>query len=205
MKYYPSSSQNGYFYEIATTYEKDLIKDHVTIIPSSKRTDPEYGDEYSIIHNINDLDHSFHTDSVTEKQWILFNLKDGFFALNSYTLIASKNTENSSLHLKNWRIYGSGNQKQWYLLDEHNNSVDLNGPLKENNFTCQFHQNMFFKYFLLYQHDVGFTKQYGFGLRRIDFFGGLIQRIDFNHLCECTKIHEIYIHLNMLFISIFVS
>ena len=203
MKYYPSSETNGYFYEIAKNNDKDSINQFVKITPSNRSSDPQTGDPYSIIYNINNEFSSFSTAKQDSKQWILFELKNYVFALDSYLIISSDTDINTVHHLKNWRIYGSGNAKRWYLLDENNNSTELNDRLATVKFPCKYHQNMFFKYFLIYQHEVGFTGEYGFSIRRFDLFGGLIQQKDFNHLCQCTNTFHFHILVPLHFLTIF--
>ena len=200
MIYFPHNDVNqGYFYYLATNYSSSL-RNFVTATPSSTYLDR---DIYTIFTNLYDNTHSFLTPiNHTTNQWILIELKDGYFSLESYLIVSPDHDKNDYVHLKNWKLFVSANQQKWNLLDSEEGVTSLNDNKAMSNFTCKFNCENYYKYFLLYQSDVGFTGTYGFGVRRIDFFGSIIQ---YNHIKDILRYTSIY-HIKLvspIFLSVF--
>ena len=202
MKDFPQTSLNrGYFYHLATTHLQNL-KEYVQVTPSSidKYQDR---DPYSIIYNIDDSDVSFLTEESDKNQYILLEILKGYFSLSSYLIRSPDHDPYEWPHLKNWTLYGSTNKNEWEVLDRRKTS-ELNGKLITKTFQCQYNCNNFYKYFLIYQEEVGYEGTYGFGFRRLDLFGSLINGSEYSVLFGNT----VFYHQKLLcstFLSIFIS
>ena len=192
MIYYPSD--NGLF----LYYNSKGITNYVNVKVSS--CDPER-DPYTPLDE-NSKENSFVTDQTQNtNQWYYIELKEDYFSLSSYRIKSPSHYANEWGLLKSWQIYGSRNNIDWILLDEQNTDK-LNAPYSQETFPCKNNNNYFYKYFVLYQNDVGCDGNYGFGLNRLEFFGSTIKLEDIQSLFRITFKQNIISFSSLLFIII---
>ena len=178
---YFSSPSNGYFLYLSNNF-LDTVNKYIVVTASNCIS--EAGPESIVINRFYRY-HSFETGEQATKQWVMLNMKNSVFGLERYCIHTSDNDPNAYHHLKSWRLYGSNDNKNWDMLDEKNNSQALNVRFTLRNFEIPFNKGKFYKHFLLYQHNVGFTGRYGFSIRYIDFFGTLDNLVNTpNHQCQ---------------------
>ena len=196
MIYYPSD--NGLF----LYYNSKGITNFVNVKVSS--CDPER-DPYSPLDE-NSKENSFVTDQTQNtNQWYYIELKEDYFSLSSYSIMSPSHATNAWGFLKSWKIFGSRNKIDWLLLDNEQNIETLNGNNATDIFTCKYNTNHFYKYFILYQNDVGCDGNYGFGLRKLEFFGSAIKLEDIQNLYRITCKQNIRYFSSFLFNMISIS
>ena len=196
----PASDNHGYFFHLFDQHPNNL-KDHVQISHSSITNGR---DPYTLITNTHDDIFSFLTaPNQPDPQWVKFHFKKGLISLESYFLKTADHHRDDWPHLRCWKIYGSQNNIDWYLLGEEENDT-LNNPLTEATFSCETNCDLFYRDILLYQSCKGFTNEYGFGLRRMDLFGRFFQLPEIRYPLTCSKLIHMKHFIN-LFILFYIS
>lgn len=107
--------------------------------------------------------------------WIQFDFGKRNIKLTSYTLRSSQFGQNGEYHPKSWRILGSNDEKEWFLLDKRINDSNLNGKYKQHRFNCIQNDNNYYQ-FIRYIQDDGWypNREYCMLFTCIEFFGSII-------------------------------
>lgn len=106
---------------------------------------------------------SYFTGEYSYEHYIGFYLKRHIFGISSFSICSSKNPTNSNVHPLTWKIIGSVDGKNWFVIDSHTNDNILNGY----EYTAHINVEE-----CLVRH-LRFVSPTYFALRHLDFFGNL--------------------------------
>lgn len=105
------------------------------------------------------------------KACVCFDFKDKKLQISSYSL-KSSNFGPNDYHLKNWVLEVSNDQKNWEIIDEHNDDPVLNGQGIIVTFKTKT-QNSFYQFIRLRQTRTNWYGDYQIRLSKIEFYGKL--------------------------------
>lgn len=104
---------------------------------------------------------------------VCFDFKQRKIQLESYSIQSLDRSENG-IHLKNWMIEVSNDQKKWIEIDKRQNDSKLNGPSFKSVFKINKQQNDFYRYVRIRQIGPSWyncSNHNYIGIRYIEFFG----------------------------------
>lgn len=174
---YENDELNGIISHMKKTICEDLIEKGELKLSSGHPTC--VGSLSNLIDYGKGIDNVFqnHSNSrLNESEgWIQFDFGKRSIKLTSYTLRSSQFGQNGEYHPKSWRILGSNDEKEWFLLDKRINDSNLNGKYKQHRFNCIQNDNNYYQ-FIRYIQDDGWypNREYCMLLTCIEFFGSII-------------------------------
>ena len=115
---------------------------------------------------------SYSSGERDEPQWYQVEFKRSYLFISSYTLRSTNNPIDYNGHLRSWNFLGSLDKIHWDKLDNHTLYDGLNGYGSTHNFKCS--QGLY-RFFRIQQTSPEFAGLYGFGFRRVEFFGSLFE------------------------------
>ncbi|EAY18685.1 hypothetical protein TVAG_062900 [Trichomonas vaginalis G3] len=107
--------------------------------------------------------YSYGTGENTNQYYVGFYLKKHIFDIRSFSIGSSLNPTNSRVHPVTWKLMGSVDEQNWFVIDSHTNDNLLNG------FDLKAHIDV---QGCLVRH-IRFVSPSYFALRYLDFFGNL--------------------------------
>ena len=111
-------------------------------------------------------------------QYILIIFTDHSIQLTNYTFRHSLNGKNKG-QPKSWIIYGSNDHKEWSILDEVNNALELNVSNGFSTYNCTKNLNSFSIIKIVQKDNFKISSlkyQFKFTLEAIEFFGNLSEK-----------------------------